>query len=345
MRVKPYISPVHALFTHSYHIIIQKLKLESRKTAKNILKAVKLEYNSRHMIQEASRISKKNLRKQVGLALSGGSARGLAHLGVLSVLEEKRIPIDLVAGASFGSIVGALYACGYSSGQILSKAKEFLVVMQKRKIDREHLWDLAHEAFCRELGDIQIEDTRIPLAILSLDVSEEKICVFSSGPMFRAIRASSAFPGLFDPLLYEGHVYIDGGILNSMLLKIAHDMGAENILFSEASFLGIVYRKTWVNSLLNAVLRIVPGHSVRPLHNPDRMSELKLIPRILSIVKRYKKECEFYRRNLADIIIEPKLNGIRPMDFEKFDVAFQRGRAAALRQIDTVHRLIGPVSW
>jgi NTE family protein len=332
------------LITHPYHIIIQKLKTESSKTAKNVLKVVKLGYNSRHMIQEVSGISQKNWRKRVGLALSGGSARGLAHLGVVSVLEEQRIPIDLVAGASFGSIVGSLYACGYSAGQILSKAKEFFAFTKKRRFDRENLWDLAQDAFRRELGDIRIEDTRIPLSILSLDITEEKARVFSSGPMFTAIRASSAFPGLFDPLLYEGHMYIDGGILNSMLLKIAHDMGAEIILFSEVSFLGVVYRKKWVNSLLNAVLRIVPAHKAEKFRNPDRMSDLKLIPRILAVVKRYKKDCELYRSNLADIIIEPELEGIRPMDFEKFDVAFQRGREAALRQIDPVRRLLEPVS-
>jgi predicted acylesterase/phospholipase RssA len=283
------------------------------------------------------------VEKRVGLVLSGGGARGLAHLGVLSVLEEYRIPIDLVAGASFGSIVGGLYAFGYSSSRLLALTKDFFASAEDGTINRKVLWDRAEEAFKRELGIVQIEDAHLPLFILSVDLSEEDIRIFSHGSLFTAIRASSAFPGLFDPLFHEGHVYIDGGILNSMLLKIAHDNGADIILFSDVSYMGIVYRRKWINAILDALLYCVPGRFSRPLRHPNHMSEFKLIPRILPIVKRYKKECGHYRRDLADITIAPDLEGLRPLEFGKFDYAFRRGRDAALKQIAAIHRVLEPM--
>jgi NTE family protein len=280
-------------------------------------------------------------RKQLGLVLSGGAARGLAHLGVLSVLEEQGVRVDLIAGASFGSIAGGLYACGFSSGRILSMVREFLASTRTSGNDHGALWERAERAFQTELGDVRIEDTRIPLRILSIDLSDETLRVFSRGPLFTAIRASSAFPGLFDPLAIDGHLHVDGGILNSMLLKIAHDEGAERILFSDASFFGVIYRKRWLNTVLDAVLRLVPGYTPAPLKDPDRVSELRLVPRILSVVKRYKHDCEIYREKWADVIITPRLRGVRPLDFGKIEYIVQCGRQAATASMDAVRRLAG----
>jgi predicted acylesterase/phospholipase RssA len=291
------------------------------------------------MYQDAGGQTGERRRKRLGLVLSGGAARGLAHLGVLSVLEEQGVRVDLIVGASFGSIAGGLYACGIPSVRVLSMVRAFFASRGKSGNGHSALWEHAERAFQRELGDVRIEDTRIPLRILAIDLSDETVRVFSQGPLFTAVKASSAFPGLFDPLLIDGHLYVDGGILNSMLLKVAHDEGAEPILFSDASFFGVIYRKRWLNTVLDAVLRLVPGYTPRPLRDPAHVSELRLVPRILSVIKRYKRDCEIYREKWADLIITPRLEGVRPLDFGKIEFIVKRGRQAAAGSMDAVHGL------
>ena len=96
---------------------------------------------------------------------------------------------------------------------------------------------------------MNIENLKIPVSILTVDITSGKMAVIEKGPLTKAMVASSAFPGLFKPLLYRGHFYIDGGILNSMLLHIAHARGADIIIYSDVSIFGIVYRKKFWNIL------------------------------------------------------------------------------------------------
>lgn len=285
-------------------------------------------------------------KRKVGLVLTGGAARGLAHLGVLSVLEEHGIPVDLIAGASFGSIVAGYYASGSFSSSLIEKVKRFAkggLIDELKKNNGRLDWGRAEEILRQDLGNMNIEDLRMPVFILATDISKGDMRVFQRGPLITAMGASSAFPRLFGPMIYNGHVYIDGGLLNSLLLNIAHTHGADVIIFSDVSFLGIIYRRRWVNVLLNAVLKFVPAHRYRAIRKLDRISEFRLIPRILHIVKKYKKQCEIYRKTLPDYTIVPDLAGIKPLDFHKIDESYTRGREAALKQIHEIVKFLRSV--
>jgi NTE family protein len=150
-------------------------------------------------------LSRKNRQKigpDVVLVLSGGAARGLAHVGVISVLEEYKIPIDLIVGSSFGSIVAGYYGYGYSIEQMLGFARKFtLWSLRDLRFPLRSFFngDKEEDIFKRDIGDVKIENLKIPVVILAADLKKKEAVIFESGRLSIAMRASSAFPGLFDP--------------------------------------------------------------------------------------------------------------------------------------------------
>jgi predicted acylesterase/phospholipase RssA len=279
----------------------------------------------------------KNIK--VGLVLSGGGARGLAHLGVLSVLEEHGVVVDLVVGASFGSIVAGYYGMGYSVGDMRKKAEEFEMMTTQQDTRLLHAFvagQKAEEFFRRDFGDTRIEELRLPVFILAADLTSSEMYVFREGPIVPAMRASSSFPGLFEPLLWKGHRYMDGGVLNSMMLKVAKDSGADLIIYSDVSVFGIVYRRPFLNFLLHIFLRLFSGKPVKKCREEKKYGFFSLTYRVLCTVKKYKKQCELYRKTLADFLIEPSVKKMRPLDFHKIEEAFTRGREAGCAHIDGI---------
>jgi len=282
-------------------------------------------------------------RPKIGLVLSGGAARGLAHIGVISVLIENGIPVDLIAGASFGAIVGGYLAAGYSIEEIYKKAREFDIwtVRNRKRIGQPYLSrERAEEVFRRDLGNLRIDELKIPLLIPALDLKQGGIHIFKKEDLCTAILSSSAFPGLFDPIVHNGHVFIDGGILNSMLLKIASDGGADIVIYSDVSFFSIIYRKKEFGLLLNVVLSVLPFKKFKPIREVSKLSRLGVIIRILSLVEAYRKDCEYYRQTIPDVIITPELRGIRPLDFSKVEETYEAGRKAAEEKIESIRKHI-----
>src|SRR6202007_3110285 len=155
------------------------------------------------------------LRPGIGLALGGGFARGMAHLGVLQTLEQNRIPISCIAGTSVGSILGAAYASGASLARIMATCR----TLRLRDIAR---WRVSRLGFAsnHRLGDLiervfearQFEDLRIPMAVVATDLNTGEPVVISHGDLIDAIRASCAFPGLFEPVELGTRCLADGGL-------------------------------------------------------------------------------------------------------------------------------------
>jgi NTE family protein len=154
---------------------------------------------------------------KVGIVLSGGGIRGIAHLGVLKALINAGIKITHISGTSAGSIVGAFYASGIDP-------EEGLEIFMRTKLLRfirpagslglvsiEHTSALLNNFFPED----KIENLKIPLTIAATNFSEGKIVYFSKGPLIKAIQASCCIPGIFRPIMIEGQMYVDGGILNN----------------------------------------------------------------------------------------------------------------------------------
>jgi len=164
--------------------------------------------------------------KSIGLVLSGGGSKGLAHAGVIKFLEEQNIRPSQIAGTSAGSIVGALYAWGQSPEEILEFFKSIYLFHWKHLtfkkaglIDSESFRSYFHSIF----KDAVLGDLKIPIQITATDMIRGKLKIFSpSTKIVDAILASSAFPGILSPYEIEGTIYSDGGILNHFPTDILH---------------------------------------------------------------------------------------------------------------------------
>ena len=205
-------------------------------------------------------------RKKVGLVLSGGGAKGMAHIGAIKVIEEAGIPIDYVVGTSMGSIIGGLYAIGYSPEQMDSMVRKqdwaFLLSdriprrdmnMAERESDEKYvisvpfsknsiqevaggvikgqnIGNLFSELTLGYHDSIDFNKLPIPFACVSEDIVQGKEYVFHEGVLATAMRASMAIPGVFTPVRLDSMVLVDGGVTNNYPVNIARQMGAEVII-------------------------------------------------------------------------------------------------------------------
>jgi len=172
-------------------------------------------------------------RPRIGIALGGGFARGIAHLGVLRVLQEEKIPIDYLTGTSSGSLLAISYASGHSIPEIIRQAqatrfkdfgswKTFLAGPGlKQKL----------EHYPRKfLGVSTFEDLKIPLAIAATDLATGEAVYFSHGQLGPALRASCAYPGMFVPVEVEGRMLVDGFLAAPVPVDAARSIGADLVI-------------------------------------------------------------------------------------------------------------------
>jgi NTE family protein len=170
---------------------------------------------------------------KVGLALGGGFARGLAHIGILKVLEEEKIPIDFIAGTSVGSVIGAAYASGMSAKEL----EEIAALVRFKDFSR---WTFSRFGlfsndkmgiFLRKVVRCKtFEQLRIPLAIAATDIVTGEPAVFTSGDLVDPVRASCAYPGMFQPVRVENRLLVDGLLAHAVPAMPLRDMGAERVI-------------------------------------------------------------------------------------------------------------------
>ncbi len=173
-------------------------------------------------------------RKKVGLALSGGVARGPVHVGVLTVLEREGIPIDYVAGASAGSVVGAAYCAGVC----IEEMRELAIKSGWRKmalltLSRHGLLSFARiESFLDEvvMPGVHIEDLAIPFTAVVTDLEKGEQVLLRQGPLGPAVRASCSVPGLITPVKINGRLYCDGGVSDNLPVDAVRAMGADYVI-------------------------------------------------------------------------------------------------------------------
>ena len=178
-------------------------------------------------------LARRRRRRKIGLALSGGGARGIAHLGVLSVLLEAEIIPDFVAGTSAGSVAGALFCRGWSPQQMLRLVRSLnLLHLGRPSLRRPGLLDGTRfeELFRQLVGDLSFADLSIPLAVVACDLLSGEKVVLRQGPLARAVRASCSVPGIFDPVEMGPYLLIDGGVVDNLPATVVRDMGADYVI-------------------------------------------------------------------------------------------------------------------
>jgi NTE family protein len=183
-------------------------------------------------------MTKTRSQYNIGLALSGGGARGLAHIGVLKVLEGAHIPISFISGTSMGSIIGAGYSNGSSPAELEAIALRFSHVRQLiRMVDlaggRRGLLDGKHvRNFLAEIigNDTDFSELRIPLSICAVDLNTGKEIIFTEGKVLDAVMASIAVPGIFVPQVVQDHHLVDGGVMNNLPVDHVRALGAAYVI-------------------------------------------------------------------------------------------------------------------
>ena len=179
----------------------------------------------------------KGERPWVGLALSGGGARGLAHIGVLKALERAGVPVDCLAGASMGGVIAAGYAAGMSAAELerqaleLSRLRNMLRLADPGLPDAGLLRGRRLQAFFEErFGQRTFADLHRPLALIAVDLNSRRELALRQGPVALALRATTAVPGLIAPVEVDGMRLVDGGLLNNLPVDAVKDLGAQVIL-------------------------------------------------------------------------------------------------------------------
>lgn len=176
---------------------------------------------------------------KIGLVLSGGGSRGISHLGVIKALEEFNVKIDFISGTSAGSITGCLYSYGYKPDEIV---KMISTTKFAKSLKLAWTWtgllslEGLKELFIKFIPENSFESLKIPVTIAATEIKKGKIEYFTRGELIPAILASSCVPAVFNPVQYNGGIYVDGGVLDNLPVKAIYDK-CEFIIGSHCNFI------------------------------------------------------------------------------------------------------------
>ncbi|MFH1238660.1 MAG: patatin-like phospholipase family protein [bacterium] len=252
-------------------------------------------------------------RPKVAVVLSGGGARGLAHAGVLKVLDEEKIPVDMVVGASVGALIGSLYASGIPS----EKIEDMAANINWRNLFSFHLsyqsiysTKKLEDYIQKNIEDKRFDQLNIPFACVAVDVQTGEMIIFREGLVAPAVRASASIPGAFEPVAYRHRLLIDGGVIDNVPVDVAQIMGADII----------------IAVVTNADLTKVKPNNI-----------FKIMTQVISIQSNYISGTQMKN---ADIIITPKVTDVASTDLEKGKQCVQAGEIAARALIPDIKKVI-----
>jgi NTE family protein len=254
--------------------------------------------------------------KKIGLALSGGGARGFSHVGVLKVLAESGVKIDMVAGTSAGAIAGGAFAAGMTPDEVMAMSTR----MTWTNMTRPSLSPLGFLSNApmgkfveREFLVKKIEDCPIPFAAVACDFASGEEVVLTTGDLAFAIRASCAVPGVFSPLTDEdGRFLVDGGVISPVPVATVREMGADIVIAVDLMACGATFRshpRTALGMGLQSAMMLLRAVS-RTQHND------------------------------ADVIITPMIAHLRPDQISKRDEFITLGEQAARDVISSIKQLV-----
>jgi NTE family protein len=256
------------------------------------------------------------IRPRIGLALGGGGARGFAHIGALRVLEQEKIPIDLVVGTSVGSLVGAIYA---DQGRVLDAEMSALTVGEEELFDQTLIPLFSGglvkgkklEEFLRHsLKHPLIETMVVPFAAVAVDLESGETVVFRSGEAASAVHASCAIPGVFVPVTIGGRTYVDGGVTNPVPASVARELGAEVVI----------------------AMSVPP-----PARKPPSRNQFSVAYHAISIMAA---EIGRLRAREADVVIATEVGKVDFDDFSQKRRLIEAGEAAARAALPAIRAAI-----
>ncbi len=251
---------------------------------------------------------------KVGIALGSGGARGLAHIGVLDVLIEENIPIDMVAGSSMGAVVGAIYACGGDlrmAGKLAAMLKERsyldMVVPREGFIKGDRFQELIRIV----TKDMDFDQTLVPFACVAVDLENSELLLLREGKIHEAVRASISIPGIFVPHRHSGRMLVDGGVVERVPVHGARAMGADFVIGVDVGYQGGLRAPAKnVLDILNYTIELMQWEVARA------------------------------RANTADVMISPKVDHINPLSNAQAEECVELGRIAAMEAMPELKMLL-----
>ncbi len=285
------------------------------------------------------------LRPLVGLALGSGSARGWSHVGVIRALEKVGVRPDLVCGTSIGALVGAAYGAGelerleqWVLGLRFKDVVAFMdVSLSSGLLKGERLMDF----FRRNFVDRPLEELAMPFAAVATSLRTGLEVWLRQGSMLEAVRASIALPGLFAPVLREGSVLVDGGLVNPVPVSLARAMGAEVVIAVDLGS-DVLERSRrahpasetpagevgeWIRRLRGSLGALIPTQSPG---EPEMPSMLDVLTTSINIM-----QVRISRSRMAgeppDLIVAPRLAHFGLLDFHRAKEAIEEGNRAVER--------------
>lgn len=289
---------------------------------------------------------------KVGLALGGGGARGLAHIGVLKVLEKENIPIDLITGTSMGAIIGAVYALKKDISAIekitekYSKISEFSIDLSFSEKERKgkpfffkKMSDFLKRGYILNLelrrkyindgegvkkvikdlvGDKAFTDTKIPFAAVAADLVKGEKVIIRRGKLFDALLASASIPGMFPPVMLDKKILVDGGIVDVVPIEVAQSLGA------------------------NFVIAVSVSQTIKKRAEFSNAVEIFFRSDSITSAELRKLQLSF-----ADVVITPKVGRFHWSDFSKPEQCVREGEIAAQNAILELEKKLKKVkpSW
>lgn len=282
---------------------------------------------------------------RIGLALGGGGARGMAHVGVIKTLLEEGIPIDIIAGSSMGAVVAAAFAEGRPPARLLEDMRyhwdslgNFLLDIRDYTFPRTNL--LRGRKIRRmievAMKESRIEETQVPIYVVCTDLITGQEVVLSEGHLGEAIRASGSLPGIFKPTWWDGHLLVDGAVLNKVPAKVLKEKGAKYILAvnvtpeRETKFASRTLEEL---GIFGSLLKKIPGFR----DWAEYPNIFKIIMRSLSVSGLHQSRSQ---KDLIDIEIKPKIEDFDFLRFDQFEQLVEAGAEATRQALPEIRRLV-----
>jgi len=256
-------------------------------------------------------------RPKIALVLGGGAARGFAHIGVIRALEQEKVPIDMIVGTSVGSLIGAIYA---------NETNSFELEWTAFTLEKDDLFDYALFSAITGMGVVKgdkledfvkskittanIENLKLPFAAVATDLNRGTRVVLDRGSVAKAVHASSAIPGVFSPVDYQGRVLVDGGIVDNIPISVARDKGADIVIAVDIS------------------------------ENVTNFNITNLMDVVLQSVNIMFNESVKYRKKDADVLITPAVGNVGMLDFTQKKRCMQAGIDAAQKAMPEIRKKI-----
>ncbi|MEW6727357.1 patatin-like phospholipase family protein [Desulforudis sp. 1088] len=281
---------------------------------------------------------------RLGLALGGGGARGYAHLGVIKVLQKTGISIDILAGSSMGAVVGAAWATGYSIAEMESIARNTrwgeLLRLTDITFPRHGLilGRRLEDYYFSLIGGRKFAELRKPLTVVACDLISGDEVRLRSGPLARALRASTAIPGIFAPVFLDDRVLVDGCVVSPVPLLAAVEMGASVVIAVDVGTARDRPAAAFRAGEICCRLLFRHGRDWYPESRPPGF--LGIVERSLMLNRQRNSRLDSPCGAVTVLLIKPRVERVRWYEFQRVDECVAAGEEAGRRVLDQLQKLI-----